>query len=238
MKRNRWCSVIAIWIIAGLLVAISGNHVLAQEGPDAESGEEEVVGSEDGATAEDGTAEDGTTTEDGTDTDDVSEEETTVDEVVGGSFFTIETAVGTQSVINGKIPIYLYLKPKIDSSKAQLEWNVPRGLDAMSSVDVWFEMEEDTGRTFTLYVSPQTEGHYKIVVNVTAWRFDTNYVDSEEIEIDIDSDLLMTPQTAEYQRNNILLTVGIIVVCAAGVVGGYFVIKLLQKKFSKWMSED
>lgn len=225
MKRNRWCSVLIIWVVAGLFLAVSNQHVLAQDDSNTES-EEDVVESEEDVT------------EDGSGVDSVTGEETTGDEVVGGSFFTIETAIGTQSVINGKIPIYLYMKPKIDSSKAQLEWNVPRGLDALSSVDVWFEMEEDTGRTFTLYVSPQTAGHYKIVVNVTAWRFDTNYVDSEEIEIDIDADLLMTPQTAEYKRNSVFLTVGIIVVCAACVVGGYFAIKLFQKKFSGWMSED
>lgn len=225
MKRNKWCYVLVVVLSCSFLFC--DGLVWAQEDVTLDSEEEyEVV------------VDDMSDDNEDADTDEEIAVDESGDEFTGGSFFTIETAVGTQSVLNGKIPVYLYVKPRIDSSKTQLEWNVPRGLEAVSSTDIWFEMEEDVGRTFTLYVSPQVEGYYKIIVNVTAWRFDTNYVDSEEVEIDIDSNLIVTPQTEEYKRNSVFLTVGIIVAAAAGVVGGYCMVKLLKKKFKKWMSED
>jgi len=211
-KKDTGSFMLVIWMVVCLLSVFPYQPVFAQE----DAGADTEVGSG----------------------EDDSNEEVVEDNMGGASFFTIETAIGTQSVIDKKIPVYLYLKPKINSSKAQLEWNVPRGLEALSSTDVWFEMEEDVGRTFVLYVSPQSAGHYKIVINVTAWRFDTNYVDSDEIEIDIDSSLLITPQTAEYKRNNIFLTAGIVLAGGGVIVGGYFLINLLRKRFRKWMSED
>lgn len=158
--------------------------------------------------------------------------------ITAEDLFEIELAVGTQSVISGKIPLYLYVKPKIDSSKAQVQWEIPRGLNPLSATEEWFEMKEDKGKVFTIYVEPETAGHYEVLVSVTAWRYDTNYVGSSEVVFDIDANLKITPQTAEYQRNNILLIVGVVVLSVSGCVGAVFLVKFVMKRFKKWMAED
>ncbi|MBN2100413.1 hypothetical protein JW710_00755 [Candidatus Dojkabacteria bacterium] len=154
------------------------------------------------------------------------------------TFFEVESEIGTQSVITGEIPIYLYLRPKIDSSKAQLEWSVPRGLEAGSSTEVWFEMKEDEGRTFVLYVKPEESGKYKVTVNVTAWRYDTTYFDSADVEFEVDDNLLVTPQSAEYKRNKMFLAVGLVLGVLVVLSGSFFLIKFLIGKFKQWMAED
>jgi hypothetical protein len=92
--------------------------------------------------------------------------------------------------------------------------------------------------TFKLLVSPQESGDYEIIADVTAWRYDTNYVDAAEINLSIGEDLLVEPKSPEYKRNMIFLTVGKIALAAAGVAGVYFLYKIGKEKFKVWMSQD
>jgi hypothetical protein len=158
--------------------------------------------------------------------------------VPGEKMFHLETSIGTQSVINGKVPIYLYVKPYIDSSRAELEWEIPRGLKAQTGRENWFKLEEDTPRTFKIMVSPQQPGEYEIIANVTAWRYDTNYVDAIEIPLEIDQNLNVVPKSSEYNRNKMLLTGGLVLLSIGGIAGLYFLFKFGKEKFRVWMSQD
>jgi hypothetical protein len=158
--------------------------------------------------------------------------------VPGEKLFHIETHVGTQSVVNGNIPVFIYVKPYIDSSKAQLQWDVPRGLRAKSKTEQWFSMTEEESETFKLVISPVEPGKYEIIADMTAWRYDSNYVDSAQIEIEIDNNLLLTPRTSEYKRNQIIFTVVKVLGVIVGAFGAFILFKIGKKKFQKWMAED
>ncbi len=150
----------------------------------------------------------------------------------------IDVSVGAQSVLNGKIPINVYVTPHIDSNRAEITWDLPRGLDSGEESNVWFEMQEDVDRNFTLEVMPEKSGKYKVVVEVTVWHYDTNYVASDWVELEIDENLEVTPAPEEYKRNKMMLNfakiAGVIVV--TGLVIGSGVIGF--KKFKIWMAKD
>ncbi|MBN1618832.1 hypothetical protein JW887_05860 [Candidatus Dojkabacteria bacterium] len=152
--------------------------------------------------------------------------------------FEIDYYVGTQSVFNDSIPIYVHIVPKLDSSKAEINWDLPHGLTTKDPLKQWFSMEDGGEKTFKIVVSPEDPGSYEIVANLTAWRYDSNYVDSVTIEFDIDQDLHITPLTSEYQRNQILYVGGIIVLIVLSGVGLIFLIKFLFSKYKSWMATD
>lgn len=152
--------------------------------------------------------------------------------------FEISAEIGTQSVLNNEIPLTLTIRPKIDSKKAEVKWDLPRGLTARSETNRWFTMEKDVPRTFTLEVEPEASGRYVIVADVTAWRYDTNYVASAEIELQIDENLHVYPMQEEYKNNRtimiVLTVVGVII--AGNLV--FFGAKLALNKYRQWMAKD
>lgn len=230
-KRHITLLAVAALLVSGLLsLLMFNNYVLAQEASDDQHEVENIGNVDDGADS----AEDADSEQEGNIPMPPEEQIT----VPAEELFNLETSKGTQSVFNGRIPIFLYVKPYIDSSKAQVEWEVPRGLEPMGEPEQWFKMEKDRAETFKLYVIPEQSGHYEIVANVTAWRYDTNYVDSVVVEIEIDDELLVAPRSPEYQRNKTFLTLGIGIGIIGVIVGAYFLVKLGIKKFKVWMASD
>lgn len=231
MKKNR--NLIFVLVLGFILLPYSA---FAQT--DDDNGEDDQTVEE---SVEDGV--DGTTVDTIMDESDVNDDDDSIDNndvVTDGvsSLFEIETAVGTQSVLSGTVPVYVYVKPKIDSTRAQLVWFVPRGLKAVTETEKWFSMEEDVGQTFMLEVEPQASGKYEIIVDVTAWRYDTNYVGTAKIDLEIDESLHVTPITGDYRRNQILLVVGGIVGGAGAAFGLYFLGKFGYRKFKEWLAKD
>lgn len=152
--------------------------------------------------------------------------------------FEIVTQIGTQKVFGGGIPLTVWIMPKIDSTKAEVVWDLPRGLETKDETDSWFTMVENTPRSFTITVVPSSLGKYVIVVDVTAWRYNTNYVASKEINITIDSKLHVSPAQPEYLENRTLCMVaaGIgVSLCGVLLVVG---IKFGFRKYRAWMSAD
>lgn len=148
--------------------------------------------------------------------------------------FEIQTTVGTQSAWSGKIPVYVSITPQIDSTRAQLKWDIPRGLETEEAVEVWFSMETGVVRQFELWVIPDATGSYKVGVEVIAWRYDDNYVDSAEVSVNIDDNLRLSPVSAAYSRNLLFLTIGKIIVVALVVGGMYLAARIILKKYVKW----
>lgn len=151
---------------------------------------------------------------------------------------SVSTELGLQSVITGKIPLIIRITPKIDSSKAQVRWDLPRGLDTSSPEDVWFEMQEGVTREFRIEVSPASAGRYKTVVDVTAWRYDTNYVSSAAFLFEIDEKLHITPAPDGYVRNLMIYRGTLAVLSLFAIIGMFFAVKFGIRYFRKWLAED
>lgn len=146
--------------------------------------------------------------------------------------------VGTQSVISNAIPLFVHVMPAVDASKARISWSVPRGLSADGVTEGWFTMTDGEALTFRIDVTPEAAGSYTVVPEVTAWRFDTNYVGAEEINFEVDASLHVSPAQSEYQRNKMVLVVAEIVGIMLGVVGILVLVKFLMKRFKLWLAED
>lgn len=172
----------------------------------------------------------GSSEEDGSTTDDTQEDSTGI--------LTLETNMATQSVVSGKIPLTITVISAVDSSKAAVTWDLPRGLTAYGEKQTWFRMEADVPYSFTVEIEPQKSGTYSIVVDVTAWRYDTNYVTSGEFEFEIDEQLHVTPAPEEYTRNLMIFRVGVTAGVVVGIIAVVFLVKFGIKRFKTWMAQD
>ncbi|MDD3662038.1 MAG: hypothetical protein PHG63_03140 [Candidatus Dojkabacteria bacterium] len=150
----------------------------------------------------------------------------------------VEMYVGTQSVFNNTIPLYVRVLPKVSSTRAQISWHVPRGLVAEDPEELWFSMEEDVEQVFRIDVSPQSSGSYRIVVDVTAWRFDTNYVSSTDVSFVIDETLHISPAPADYVKNIMIYRIVTVILVVLAAAGLFFGAKFAIRRFKQWLSQD
>jgi hypothetical protein len=151
---------------------------------------------------------------------------------------SVSTEMGLQSVITGKIPLIIRVSPKIDSRKAQVRWNLPRGLYTQSPEDVWYEMQEGVTREFRIDVVPTSAGRYETVVDVTAWRYDTNYVSSAAFLFEIDEELHVTPAPEGYTRNLALYRATLALLSLIAIIIAFFAVKFGIGRFRRWLAED
>jgi len=160
------------------------------------------------------------------------------DQQNASDIFTVESRIQVQSVVSGKVPLVVTITPEIDSSKAQITWDIPRGLTPDGQTDVWFAMEKGTPVSFRIDVKPDAAGAYEVVAGITAWRYDTNYVSSVRFSFDVDDSLKLTPPSVEYTRNLVLFRGGIGIFSLGLLAALFFTVKYLIARFKKWMSED
>lgn len=151
---------------------------------------------------------------------------------------SIEATIGVQSVLTNKIPLTVVVTPRVSSSRAEITWYVPRELEAQGETEKWFSMEDGVTNTFGLDVIPEESGRYEVVVDVTAWRHDTNYVTSAELVFEIDDELHVTPAPDQYKMNMMLYQVGVVAGIILGLVALGMGIKFGIARFKKWMAED
>jgi hypothetical protein len=211
-----------------------------------ETGEDQMIqvvdengDDDDGGTA-DGEADGDTIQVVDDDSDSISEEEVENGTSLSGDtdVITVSTEMGVQSVVTGKIPLIIRVTPHVDSRKAQVRWDLPRGLVSNDPVDVWFEMEKDVVREFRIEVEPAAAGNFETVVDVTAWRYDTNYVSSATFRFDIDEELTVTPPPEAYTRSLMLFRVALALMALIAIIVAIFAVKFGIKQFKQWLAED
>ncbi len=152
--------------------------------------------------------------------------------------FTVENYVGAQSAVSGKIPVYVYIVPKLDAFRAVLKWDVPHGLATEGELETWFAMQNGVGQQFTLYVTPEQAGSYTISAEIVAYGFDENYVDSTTINVEIDNTLRAVPISDAYQRQVLLLSLGKVFIVIVALVGLFVLYKFLVKNLPKWKAKQ
>ena len=151
------------------------------------------------------------------------------------SYFQIELDVGTQSVWNNSIPIDIYLTPSLNSDRVEIRGNTPASLDFEYLGGQYFSVQE--GETYRLRsrITPQKPGNYRVAINAIAWQYDTNYSSTSTINVQIDEDLKIVPQSSMYQVNLILKYVFFATIIA---LIGFGIARFGKKgytKFKKWL---
>ena len=235
--------------IVGLVVLIAATGVIpltavAQESADEQTPDMEMAEETEGPDSASSQSEDADADADdadGVDNDGQDQDEDVTEEASGSDateMISISTEMGVQSVVSGKIPLLVRVTPQVDSSKAQVRWDLPRGLVTTDPVDLWFEMKEGVTREFIVNVEPLSAGNYETVVDVTAWRYDTNYVSSATFRFDIDDGLVVTPAPEEYTRSLMLYRIVLALAALVAIIVAFFAIKFGIKQFKQWLAED
>lgn len=149
--------------------------------------------------------------------------------------FTVELYVDPQSAWTGKVPLIVRFRANMDAPKTEITWDSPTGVSISPSHPRFVSSTKGEVYTYKAFLSPNSQGSYNIAVNVTAWQVQTNYTSSASSIVAFDSDLKVTPQTAEYTsavlvRNVVLGFLAILVLVGLGYLG-----KIAFEKFKEWI---
>ncbi len=164
-------------------------------------------------------------------------EESNIEETKEASrYFNMELETGTQSVWNNTIPITIRLQPTIDAVRVEIDADTPTGLDFEYLGEQYFPVE--AGETYELQsrIIPQREGEHRITINAISWEHGgTNYSSSSRLDIEIDEDLQIVPQSSAYTWNLVLkYTIIVLLIAGLGFVGFHYA-KKGYKRFKKWL---
>jgi len=173
-------------------------------------------------------------TEDSETTEEAVEEDT--EEYLSKNFYKIEMVRESQSAFNKYVPITIRITPNETPVKTQITWDVPDNISLKTSHSEFIEsLVKDQTYEFKARVKPTDPGTYEIVVNVTAWRHDTNYTSSESIQIEFNNNLVVDPTDTNYQVLNIV-KIFLIILGIGGIgVGLFFGGKKLMKVLEKYL---
>lgn len=146
-------------------------------------------------------------------------------------YYDIEVTVGTQSAWNNKVPITIKFKPTIDSLKTDVSWDIPIGVKIENNFKNYFPTKAGEVYTVQSYLIPEKAGAYDLAVTITAWNTESNYSNSQQVRIEFNKSLIVTPLQPGY-------TMGIglkifIIIAGAGIAGYLLIIGL--KKGSKML---
>ncbi|GAB4161849.1 MAG: hypothetical protein Fur003_5120 [Candidatus Dojkabacteria bacterium] len=159
---------------------------------------------------------------------------TTEEEAPFTNPFTIEVIVGTQSPWTKKVPITVKVKPNIDTTRTQITWSSPTGVELKDNQsDQYYKLPKGEVYTRTVKVKPLQGGNYTIAATATDWGYGENVTNSESVSISFDDSLLVTPRTADYSAAVLAKWITILVIT---VVGG-FLLFLLGKRGLKLLKE-
>lgn len=146
--------------------------------------------------------------------------------------FFVDISVGPQSPWNGKVPLTVTIRSKIDASRTEVTWEYGYGVSIDDTeYKNFFPLPKDTETTVTGYLKPAQSGPYTITVNVTDWGYGRNYSSTDTVRIDIDENLLVTPS----HPNRVMLVIIRVIVLILLAIVFLVIIYFLGKKFLTWL---
>lgn len=151
-------------------------------------------------------------------------------------FFELKLIRGTQNPLTKGIPYTLYITPKIDSEKTQIQWEVPSTLVAKPSHKEFVNLKNGQTYTYRANILPQREGTYDVTVNVIAWQYNVNYTNSVSSTIKLSKGLVVQPVDSGYT-----ITLLLIIVLGLALIGAaiFFIYKSsdkIMKKIKIWLT--
>lgn len=149
--------------------------------------------------------------------------------------FQIEMKVGTQSPWSKKVPVEVIFTPKFDSSRTQVDWDIPLGLEVEKKYQDFFDAKKGETYSVEALIDPQQPGTYNIVVNITNWGYGSNVTSSSKMTLTFDQSRIVEPRTAGFQTAS---TIRYIVVLGSLVligIGIFFGAKKGMRSLQAWL---
>lgn len=150
--------------------------------------------------------------------------------------FDIELVVGTQSPWNKKVPITVKVRPSQDTTRTNITWDYPVGLELSDKYESNYEaIPQGQVWSYTIKVKPVVSGTYTVAATATDWGYGSNFTSSESVSVTFNENLVVTPITAQYTT---AVTVRYIVIVLLGILGMavlYILGRIGLKSLKKWL---
>lgn len=152
-------------------------------------------------------------------------------------YFDLTLTQDFQSPLDKSIVYTLTVVPHLDSTKVQMTWtSSSSSLTIKPRINDFVSMTNGQTYTYKATVKPTLSGKYTISVSVVAWQYDTNYTNSVEDSLTLDSGLVSIPVQTPYI---LILTAEILVIVGVIVFLILMIKKLLPvytKKAKNWLT--
>ncbi len=149
--------------------------------------------------------------------------------------FEIDLEVGTQSVWNNSIPITIYLTTAIDLDRVEIRASNPAALEFEYLGKQYFPAKAGENYVLRSRIFPKRQGNYRVSINAIAWQYDTNFSSSTLVDLQIDENLQVVPQTRQYYINLVLKYLFYIILIGGIGTGAFFAGKRGFKRFKIWL---
>mgnify|MGYP003587033450 CR=1 FL=1 len=165
--------------------------------------------------------------------------QTEVDEntnMATNKYFDLTLSEGVQSPLNKNITYTLTVVPHLSSSKVQIIWDSSSTIKITPKHNEFVSMTDGEEYTFKATVRPTASGTYKVNASVIAWQYDTNFTNTVNNSLTLDTGLVSQPVTIEYIILIVIEFLIIIATAALAIWGGIEGSKKLLKKTKSWLT--
>ena len=160
---------------------------------------------------------------------------------ISGKPITAKLVLLTQDVMSKSIPIELDLSSTIDARNVSVEWTYDFSSKAikLQSQNSTFTSIVPGGTQKIVYnFLPLADFQGRIYVKVQAWQNETVYPDIAYVDLKVDKNLEMYPQTQEYMTNKNTYNLVLLIIGVFGLIAAVYIGVLLYKRFYAWYSAD
>ena len=165
--------------------------------------------------------------------------QTEVDEntsMATNKYFDLTLSEGVQSPLNKNITYTLTVVPHLSSSKVQIIWDSSSTIKITPKHEEFVNMTDGEEYKFKATVRPTASGTYKVNASVIAWQYDTNFTNTVNNSLTLDTGLVSQPVTIEYIILVVIEILIIIATAALAIWGGIEISKKLLKKTKSWLT--
>ncbi len=152
-------------------------------------------------------------------------------------FITTSAKVGTQYPWNKRVPVTLSITPKIGGSKLEVRWQRRAGL--VSSPTVMTLSNPQAGQTYTVSftLTPYATGYQRAVADIILTTNTTNYVTSQDVQLQLDAKKTVIPVTTTYTFYVVVMYLTIFLIFFVAIPYGIYRFYLYAKKniIPRWL---
>lgn len=152
-------------------------------------------------------------------------------------FITTSAKVGTQYPWNKRVPVTLSITPKIGGSKLEVRWQRRAGL--VSKPTVMTLSNPQAGQTYTVSftLTPYATGYQRAVADIILTTNTTNYVTSQDVQLQLDAKKTVIPVTTTYTFYVVAMYLTIFLIFFVTIPYGIYRFYLYAKKniIPRWL---
>lgn len=152
-------------------------------------------------------------------------------------FITSAAKIGTQYPWNKRVPVTLSITPKISGSKLEVRWQKRAGL--VSSPTVMALSNPQAGQTYTVSftLTPYATGYQRAVADIILTTNTTNYVTSQDVQLQLDAKKTVVPITTTYTFYVVAMYLTLFLIFFVAIPYGLYRLYLYAKKniIPRWL---